>query len=194
MSIDIKIILDEPQMTDRRNFIKSALGISALLVVESFTSPIQKLIGPENNQEHLVRKIRGRVMSEGKPVSGVVVSDGVSVVQTGMDGYYEFDSLTGQKFVFISNPAGYKIETNQTGTAGFYKRLGGSTSDLDMGFNLKPSGDDSQHSFLLLADPQVLDMEDVTLFNNETVPDVAEFASDKKIFSVWPVVILCSTI
>ncbi|MBK7867907.1 MAG: hypothetical protein IPJ75_13550 [Ignavibacteriales bacterium] len=176
-------------MTDRRNFIKSALGISALMVVESFTSPIQKLIGPENKHSNLVRKIRGRVMSEGKPVSGVVVSDGISVVLTGKDGSYEFDSLSGQKFVFISNPAGYEIETNTTGTARFYKRIGGSTSDLDMGFNLKPSGDDSKHSFLLLADPQVLDKEDVLLFNNETVPDVAEFVSDKKIFLESPAVI-----
>ncbi|GAB1443788.1 calcineurin-like phosphoesterase family protein [Ignavibacteriales bacterium] len=185
MGIDIKIILDEPQMTDRRNFIKSALGLSALMMVESFTSPLQKLIKPEKNKSNLVRKIRGRVMSEGKPVNGVVVSDGVSVVQTGKDGYYQFDSLVGQKFVYISNPAGYEIDTNSTGTARFYQRIEDSTSDLGMGFNLKPAGDDLQHSFLLLADPQVLDMDDVTLFNNETVPDVAEFAADKKnIFGV----------
>ena len=47
------------------------------------------------------QNITGRVTSEGRPVEGVCVSDGVSIVRTDADGRYALQSDKRQGFVFI---------------------------------------------------------------------------------------------
>lgn len=165
-------------MTDRRNFIKNSLGISALFVAESVASPLQNFIDPPKTQEKGLRKISGRVTSGTKPLKGVAVSDGVSVVTTSTDGYFELSAGKDEKFLFISNPAGYAVNTNPTGTARFYEKITDKAEQV-INFDLKTTGNDTRHSFFLLADPQPLDMEDIGLFNAETIPDLIEMAKGR---------------
>gem|GEM_PF-6510439 len=70
------------------------------------------------------QNIRGKVIDDwGKPVAGVCVSDGVSVVRTAEDGTYAIDSDKSQGFVFISVPSGYKVKMREDGTPAFWQAL-----------------------------------------------------------------------
>lgn len=51
----------------------------------------------------------GFVRSEGKPLAGVVVSDGFQVVQTDRNGMYQMKSDKIYNYVFISVPSGYEV-------------------------------------------------------------------------------------
>ncbi|MBM4162288.1 MAG: hypothetical protein FJ217_14460 [Ignavibacteria bacterium] len=134
-------------------------------------------------------RIRGRVHSTGGGLSGVRVSDGLSVVRTQADGTFELMSNTRQEFVFVSLPRGYNIPTNPTGTALFYQPLQPDRNgEATAQFNLAklPTADD-RHAFFLLADPQMLDEEDVQRFHAETVVDVFSFSrqlSEQPLFGV----------
>lgn len=123
--------------------------------------------------------IRGRVTVEGRGLGGVAVSDGMSVVATAQDGTYALHSNSRQEFVHLSLPSGTEIPTNPTGTARFYAPLApNDDGSMDVVWNLKASGQrDDRHAFLVLADPQTLDMEDMRRFHSETVPDIRSVAS-----------------
>ncbi len=166
-------------MSGRRDFIKSTLGISALMLAEPLARPVEKYLTGNNTATNPWRKVYGKVTSGDSPLAGVAVSDGATVTVTAADGTYELYAGKNEKFVFISNPAGHATATNQTGTARFYEPLG-NASEIEANFTLTPSGDDTQHSFFLLADPQPLDMEDIDLFNQETIPDLIEMSEGRK--------------
>ncbi|KAF0240824.1 MAG: hypothetical protein FD183_923, partial [Chitinophagaceae bacterium] len=51
--------------------------------------------------------IKGKVLSKGKGIAGVVVSDGIQVFKTDKNGQYQFTVKENTDFVFISSPAGY---------------------------------------------------------------------------------------
>ncbi|OUQ54464.1 metallophosphoesterase [Alistipes sp. An116] len=53
--------------------------------------------------------IVGRVTCKGKPVAGVVLSDGEQVVRTDTDGRYEMCSSKPCGYVFMSIPGGYEV-------------------------------------------------------------------------------------
>lgn len=56
--------------------------------------------------------VYGMVSVEGKPLSGVAVSDGVDIVTTGKDGIYHLPSAKKNGLVFISMPSGYRIKSS----------------------------------------------------------------------------------
>lgn len=56
--------------------------------------------------------VYGYVTSDGRGISGVVVSDGVEVTTTGPDGRYELESGKGNGYVFISVPSGYESDSD----------------------------------------------------------------------------------
>ena len=118
-------------------------------------------------------KIRGAVKSAGKGLRGVAVSDGRKVITTNADGTFEFVSDGNQQFVFISLPAAYEIPTNPTGTARFYEEIPSDKETMYVQWDLKQTViSDDNHGFLLLADPQTLDVEDMNRLHAETVPDI----------------------
>ncbi|OQY78315.1 MAG: hypothetical protein B6D45_02240, partial [Ignavibacteriales bacterium UTCHB3] len=201
-------------MSGRRDFIKRALGISALFLAEPIAHPVEKLLGKtENRTIHAGDKIFGTVTANGKPIPGVAVSDGATVTVTAADGSYSLAPAPNARFIYISNPAGYATATNEYGIARFYRTIPGREEpeenendgengnnpddgtnpnngnkktgeaklfDTPVDFELKPSGDDTVHSFFFLADPQMLDQEDVGRFRDETLPDIMMMAEDRK--------------
>jgi hypothetical protein len=108
------------------------------------------------------------------------VSDGVQVVDTAPDGSFELLSTAGRPFVSISLPSGYQIPRSSHGTARFYQPIvGDSGDDLRATFNLEPlTHSDERHAFLVLADVQTQDMDEVRWFHEQTVPDVRQTAGD----------------
>ena len=119
-------------------------------------------------------RIRGRVHAGGRGIEGVGVSDGLSVVRSGGEGRFEIVSSSRRRFVHVSLPAGYRIPVNDTGTARFYRPIEvGRDGEMSVEFALDPAGvDDRRHAFLLMADPQMLDVDDVGRLHGESVPDL----------------------
>lgn len=53
--------------------------------------------------------VKGMVLAEGKPLAGVVVSDGINVTQTDFDGKYWLRSTADEATVWVSVPSGYEV-------------------------------------------------------------------------------------
>lgn len=56
--------------------------------------------------------VYGLVLAGGKPVSGVVMSDGYEVVVTDENGFYQMPSRKQNGYVFVSVPSGYEPQTD----------------------------------------------------------------------------------
>ena len=112
-------------------------------------------------------EVTGSVTADGVGIAGVVVSDGYSVVKTDNNGVYKFTSGRDSEFVFVSVPAGYFFPNNN-GIARHYQKVSG-----ECNFKLtKHERDDSNHHFLIWADPQVKNVKDVQQMMSQSVPDV----------------------
>lgn len=118
--------------------------------------------------------IVGRVTCKGKPVSGVVISDGELVVKTNSEGYYEMFSEKPCGYVFMTIPGGYEVETD-----GLIPRFFGYTTycDLDViNFQLKKRRNDNFTLFIsadthLRGDPEELDLPQ---FRKWYLPDISK--------------------
>lgn len=101
--------------------------------------------------------VYGQVMdSEGKPVPGVVVSDGFTSVCTGMDGVYMMRSnMDAAKFVQISLPAEYEIPSIN-GAPVFFRRIPRYCKAVRADFVLTPRAEvNDNYTLAMIADPQV---------------------------------------
>lgn len=119
------------------------------------------------------------VDSNGKPVAGVVVSDGYSVVQTDAKGQYSFvrDSLA--RYIFISVPSGYEAATQEGfGTMpDFYKPAfpteGDPLAEYQADFSLTPIGIDSRNFIIFgVGDPQSNNDQNIEKFRTQTITDI----------------------
>ncbi len=119
-----------------------------------------------------LREVSGRVISNGKGVEGVVVTDGYNVVRSDKKGRYSFESESRAKFVYISTPSGYQIPMGST-SAAIYHRLDPQAKRQRFNFDLELSDvDQTKHVMVVWADPQVFDLNEVNY--------VAKAASDLK--------------
>lgn len=118
--------------------------------------------------------VRGIVRAKGKGISGVVVSDGFSVVLTNEAGKYEIPYNPEAEFVFISTPSGYEFIAHNS-IAGTYVKVSENNYDFDIVL-LRQS--DEKHRMIVWADPQIKDKQDVDMFMSATVPDVIQFMKE----------------
>lgn len=123
--------------------------------------------------------IVGRVTCKGKPVAGVVVSDGEQVVRTNSDGHYEMHSSKPCGYVFMSIP-GLRNSHRRSDSAFF-----GYTTHCDLDvvdFQLEKRPNDNFTLFIstdthLRGDPEELDLPQ---FRNGTCPTSHERSSIPK--------------
>lgn len=80
----------------------------------------------------------GKVLCEGKPLKGVIVSDGVLFTKTDSLGVYALPSLKFQQSVFVITPSGYQPVTRK----GIYPTFWASLND-------KKRGEQERHDFIL---------------------------------------------
>ncbi len=162
------------RLVDRRSFLQTA-GLAAVGIPLAHAlgaaSPLTSLA--ERLRRSPVR-VRGIVRADGKGLGRVAVSDGRNVVATGADGTFELPSDSLRPFVFISLPAGMEIPLSPRGSANhFLPLMPNASGEATAEFNLKRSAvSDDRHAFMLLADPQTLDMDDMKLFHETTIPDI----------------------
>ncbi|MBB5395051.1 calcineurin-like phosphoesterase family protein [Mucilaginibacter sp. AK015] len=111
--------------------------------------------------------VKGRVTDGKKGIKDVVMSDGYTVVLTDTDGNYEITPHPKAKCIFMSTPAGYVFKTDYN-VAKQYQKL----DDKHFDFKLEPlKQDDTNHHFIIWADPQVKNQKDVKQMMDTSVPD-----------------------
>ncbi len=97
--------------------------------------------------------ISGQVTCEGKPMSGVQVSDGVSIVKTDANGYYAIP--TSDKYdgtVYITTPSGYVAYSIDGFQPGFWRLLNPDPAVSEThNFELKKE-DQSKYSVIFVPD------------------------------------------
>ena len=118
--------------------------------------------------------IKGTVKTtEGEPLAGVVVSDGLNTVQTDEKGRFEMDTDGDSRFVFISTPSGY-ISATLKGETLFYKELKKKVKSYDFVVQKNPL-DDTNHNLIVIADPQISDRDELPELS-KYADDIAEYA------------------
>ena len=118
------------------------------------------------------RPIKGAVFSGGKGIKDVVVSDGYSVVITDSKGKYELTPHPEAASLFISTPSGYEF-INEKGITRHYRLLQHAASENEVNFELtRLNKNDDEHQFIIWADPQVKNANDVQKMMEESVPEV----------------------
>ena len=118
--------------------------------------------------------------TSGKPIGGVAVSDGYSVVATDASGFYMLKPSTDTWHIYYSVPANCKVKTFQHGPK-FYERYNKDIKEYSFELELLP-GSKKEEKFALLtfADPQVSSESGLKRFKNEAIPAIKAFvkASD----------------
>jgi len=96
--------------------------------------------------------VRGRVTAGGTPIAGVLVSDGHHVVRTDVEGKYQLAvGPDSGRFVFVSIPPGYWIET-------YYTRLDETLKAGRADFELTPKSQPQRFDFVFMCDLADLSM------------------------------------
>ena len=111
--------------------------------------------------------IKGRVLCGGVPMTGVPVSDGVSIVLTGRDGRYSMESDKSGGSVFLITPSGYIARSIDGLRPGFWQPL------------YLPAEQDEIHDFVLEKQSQqrysVILLADMHLSNDPARQDILRF-------------------
>lgn len=96
------------------------------------------------------------VDQDGRPIQGVVVSDGLLTTQTDGAGYYALGSdLSRRKFVQVTIPAEYEIPV-KNGLPQFWQRIPEGVTEFEADFTLTArSQPASRYTILMTADPQI---------------------------------------
>ncbi|HEY0677926.1 MAG TPA: calcineurin-like phosphoesterase family protein [Chitinophagaceae bacterium] len=153
----------------RRSFLQNIAWISGGLLIGNFI--------PVNANGASVQKLKGRVISKGKGLQGVVVSDGYSVVATDKKGRYEMNIHANAVTVFISCPSGYEF-THTNGISRHYRQVDKTSKIDETDFELIPlNRSDDEHQFIIWADPQIKNRSDVGKMMTESVPDVQKIVN-----------------
>lgn len=144
---------------NRRSFLQSVGVITGGAFISLRANALSELVeGP----------VTGRVTAAGKGIRNVVISDGFTVVITDANGNYSLTPNAKAQTVFMSTPAGYEFR-NDRNIATQYQQF---ESKSKFAFELTPlNRNDSNHHFIIWADPQVKNQKDVKQMMDTSVPD-----------------------
>ncbi len=157
-------------MENRRKFIKR-LGLTTGALGLLGSSPLFAINSKSFSYNPV--KIIGKVSDGKKGIAHVAVSDGEIVVTTDKNGDFEFWSTGNQPFVFLSTPSGFALKQQTNGSARFFVPINPNRTKNKIHFQLERLAQkDENHSFLLLADPQIQDEYEVQQLLNTSTPDV----------------------
>lgn len=121
--------------------------------------------------------VKGTVSdTNGKPIQGVVVTDGFNFSQTDGQGRYDLDSDPSRsRFVYLSVPADYEISHTRGIPDLFYQELDKAKETGIHDFTLTPRKQSlDAFVFLAISDPQMMNDEQMRRFREETVADLKQ--------------------
>ncbi|WP_437922129.1 calcineurin-like phosphoesterase C-terminal domain-containing protein [Sphingobacterium sp. LRF_L2] len=103
---------------------------------------------------------RGQVRTtDGLPLANVMVTDGYTVVLSNEEGQYRIIPSDRSTFIYITLPAGFQMpKRNNTH---FFYPLAKEHVACSYDFVLESIGDDTNHAFIVMGDPQVYKEADV---------------------------------
>lgn len=131
--------------------------------------------------------VKGSVKDNtGKPISGVVVTDGAHFNTTDAEGNYVLNTdPTRYPMVYISTPAAYELPSKEGVADGFYQYLDAGKSENQCDFVLtKRQKPVDEFVYIVLSDPQVRNEKQLDRFRTETVPDLKQTADSLKNFEI----------
>ena len=129
---------------------------------------------------NVVGTVKGTVKdTDGKPLAGVVVSDGYTAVATAEDGTYSFQPNAAAYYVHCSIPAEYEVPIRQ-GQPVIFKKIDDRAKSYD--FILKPlrGGKEEEFSLFVIGDPQCQNIHHVDRMRTEAIPDIKAYARKQK--------------
>ena len=122
------------------------------------------------------KDIKGTVRdTDGNPLAGVVVSDGLNTVQTDAKGRFKMAADEDSRFVFISTPSGY-VSSTLGGKTLFYKEIKEDVKKYEFVVE-KNSKDDTNHNVIVIADPQISERSELEDLSRQA-DDIAEFVKE----------------
>ncbi len=120
-------------------------------------------------------KISGTVRDDsGKPVAGVVVSDGFSCVESDAAGCYTLDVAPDAYHIFYSVPASYKVNVKD-GHPDFYSVFDRSVGKYDFTLTPLAGGVESKFKLICVADPQSQCEFHLKRLQRESIPDIRAY-------------------
>ena len=123
-------------------------------------------------------RLSGKVSANARPLAGVAITDGFSVVPTDEQGRYDFRAHSEARFVSCSLPAGHRIP-HRNGLARFFEVIPVGASALTADFELQPTTEsDAKHGFIVWADPQIKTKPHAALLLGTTTPDLQAFVRE----------------
>ncbi len=114
--------------------------------------------------------------TKGKPIQGVVVTDGFNFTQTDKKGAYNLDSDLGKsRFVYLSVPNNYKIEQTNSIPNRFFQELDKTKEINEHNFTLIPREKvNNEFVFFAISDPQASNEKQMERYRDETVEDMKQ--------------------
>lgn len=125
--------------------------------------------------------IKGRVTADGKPLAGVQVSDGVTIVCTGEDGRYEMDSDKSGGTVFITAPSGYACSLKDNFRPAFWQYLSCAVEQDEIHDFTLTREDQSSYTVLFPADIHLTGdprRDDLRRFREKAYPTICSIAAN----------------
>lgn len=119
------------------------------------------------------RKVQGSVSAQGKPLEGVIVSDGYRFTKTGADGSFAMNTHREARFIFVITPSGYVADFS-SGAPQFYLPVKG-TGKFD--FALLPYGDGEDYTIFSVSDPQMQNKKHLNRFQGRPLGDLRGMAA-----------------
>ncbi|WP_433021406.1 PQQ-binding-like beta-propeller repeat protein [Kribbella sp. CA-294648] len=141
-------------------------GLTALVIAVPLTGALaDAVVGPSATISGTVfddEDNDGRIDDREKGLAGVSVSDGQQTVLTDAAGRYSFSSdieRRGTDLVFVTQPAGYSVGTDETMQPKFYRNLGtlaaGTAHEVNFGLRKDKASRSGGFTFGNVADPHV---------------------------------------
>ncbi len=131
--------------------------------------------------------VYGLVLGDGKPLKGVVVSDGYKVALTDDDGIYQLVSDKVHKYVFISIPSGYEVNSDGVFPHVFKQLKGATTTVENVNFELTKVEGQDNHSLIVMGDMHLAnrnnDLMQYAVFTNE-VNNYLSVNSGKHVYGI----------
>lgn len=121
--------------------------------------------------------VKGFVHNGAAPLAGVQVTDGYSIAFTADDGSYYLPCDSRAETVYVCTPAGYNPECYD-GLCKFWTALPQDGTCCRADFRLTATADDTEHTAVVVADPQMRDDHDHAMFKSQALPDIKESVAD----------------
>ncbi len=129
-------------------------------------------------------QIGGSVTSKGKPLSEVILSDGVHFARTGSDGRFEMELADDAPFVWVVTPSGYTAPYPQ-GVPQFFQSTDGRTH-FDFVLDATPN----PFTLLAIGDPQPKTERHLDRLKKEEMPDFRATVRAAKRKAHFPVMLI----